>query len=63
MDMKEIYDKMVEKANNDESFKKELLLNPKNAFASIGITFPDDVEVSVFESTEKHIHFVLPQAE
>lgn len=61
MEMKEIYDKMVEKAKADENFKKRLLSNPKEALKKeLGIDFGKDVNVSVYESTPDHRHYVIP---
>ncbi len=63
MDMKAIYDKMIDAANKDDSFRNELLANPKEALKKIDVTFPEDVEVEVFEMTDEHLHFVLPQVQ
>ena len=37
LDMKAIYEKMVEKADNDKSFRENLLKDAKAALKSIGI--------------------------
>lgn len=60
MDMEKIYNTMVEKASKDEAFKKELLSDAKSALKKIGIEFPDDTTVEVYQSTAKHQHYVLP---
>ena len=63
MDMKEIYDKMVDKAGKDDNLRSELLSNPKKALKKIDVEFPEDVEVEVYEMTDDHLHFVLPQVQ
>lgn len=60
MDMKEIYEKMVDKASKDADFKKELLKDAKGALKKIGIDFPEDTTVEVYQSTANHKQFVLP---
>lgn len=60
MDMKLIYDKIVEKADNDENFKKKVLKNAKEALKEIGIDFPDDVSVEVYQTTKDHMQVVFP---
>lgn len=63
MDMREIYDKMLDKASKDDNFRSELLAKPKEALKKINVEFPDDVEVEVYEMTDDHLHFVLPQVQ
>lgn len=63
MDMKEIYNKMVDKAGKDDAFRSELLSKPKDALKKIDVEFPEDVEVEVYEMTDEHLHFVLPQVQ
>lgn len=65
MDVKEmnfnlIYDKILEKAENDESFRKKLLKDAKAALKELGIEFPDDVKVKVYENKKDELHMVLP---
>ena len=61
MEMKELYEKMLKKCKEDSSFKKRLLDNAKEAIKSeFGVDFGPDVEVEVYQSTEKHKHFVIP---
>ena len=52
---------MLKKAGEDENFRKELLENAKEALKKIDIKIPDDIDVKVYQSTDKHIHYVLPQ--
>ena len=61
LDMKSIYEKMVEKADNDKIFRENLLKDAKSALKSIGIEFPEDVNVQVFEDKPDDIHILLPQ--
>ena len=60
MNIEKIYDQMVDKASSDDKFKTELLSNAPAALKKIGIDFGSDVKISVFESTPKHMHFVMP---
>lgn len=62
MDIEKIYKVMLEKAVNDEDFRKELLKDAKGALKKIDVEMPDDVKVEVYQSTPDHLHFVLPQA-
>ncbi len=61
LDMKSIYEKMVEKADNDKNFRENLLKDAKAALKSIGIEFPEDVKVQVFEDKPDDMHVLLPQ--
>lgn len=61
MDMKELYEKMLNKAKGNEEFKKRLLKDAKKTIKEeFGVDFGDDVEVSVYQSTPEHKHFVIP---
>jgi len=60
MDMELIYNKLVEKASNDENFKNKVLKNAKEAFKEIGIEFPNDVSVEVYEDKKDDMHVLLP---
>lgn len=63
MDMKELFEKMQERAENDSEFKERLLKNSKETIEKeLGAKFDDDVKVTVVESTPEHVHFVLPRA-
>lgn len=61
LDMKSIYEKMVEKADNDKNFRENLLKDAKAALKSIGIEIPEDVNVQVFEDKPDDMHILLPQ--
>lgn len=60
MDFDLIYSKLVEKADNDENFRKKVLSDAKPAFKEIGIDFPDDVSVKVYENKKDELHMVMP---
>lgn len=61
LDMKSIYEKMVEKADNDKIFRENLLKDATAALKNIGIKFPKDVKVQVFEDKPDDMHILLPQ--
>ncbi len=61
MTMSELYDKIVERSKKDKSFKKNLFNDPKKAIESeYDVKFDDNVQVSVYQSTSDHMHYVLP---
>lgn len=60
MDFDLIYSKLVEKADNDENFRKKVLNDAKPALKEIGIEFPDDVSVKVYENKKDELHMVMP---
>lgn len=61
LDMKAIYEKMLEKADNDKNFRENLLKDAKSTLKNIGIEFPKDVNVQVFEDKPDDMHVLLPQ--
>ena len=57
----ELYDKILEKSKKDKNFKKNLLDDPKKTIESeYDIKFGDKVQVSVYQSTSDHMHYVIP---
>lgn len=61
MTMSELYDKIVERSKKDRSFKERLLNDSKKAIESeYDVKFDDNVQVSVYQSTSDHMHYVLP---
>ena len=61
MTMSELYDKIIEKSKKDKSFKERLLNDSKQTIESeYGVKFDDNVQVSVYQSTSDHMHYVLP---
>ena len=55
----EIYENIIQKAWNDETFKHELMTNPKSALAAFGQEFDDGVTVEVHDDSLSSMHFVL----
>jgi len=52
---------IVGKAESDPEFRKELIEDPKAVIVrELGISLPQDFEVSVFEETDKRSYLVLP---
>lgn len=58
---KELEEKIVARAWTNESFKQELLRDPKMTIEkTIGIKFPQNIEVQVLEETSNQLYFILP---
>ncbi|MBW4428470.1 MAG: NHLP leader peptide family RiPP precursor [Nostoc desertorum CM1-VF14] len=60
MTRKEIEETLIARAWQDESFKKELINNPRSAFEKEGITLPESIEVRVVEESPNTLYLVLP---
>ena len=59
----EIERRLVERSLEDESFRQELLADPKGALEQeLGIRLPDEVQVRTVEETADTIYLVLPSA-
>ncbi|MCT4660417.1 MAG: NHLP leader peptide family RiPP precursor [Tissierellales bacterium] len=59
----ELQKKIIEKAMQEPAFKAELLADPRKALKDhFDIEVPNDVELNVFEETEKSYALVLPFA-
>jgi hypothetical protein len=57
----ELMEKIVTRAWEDESFKKELLADPGKAFEKVtGVKIPDDITVVAVEDTPRKLHLVIP---
>ncbi|HML21379.1 MAG TPA: NHLP leader peptide family RiPP precursor [Aggregatilinea sp.] len=55
---------IVQKAQEDPEFKKQLLSSPREAIEGFtGIKLPEGVEYIVHEQTPSTIHLVLPYAD
>lgn len=53
--------KIIEKAWEDDNFKKELLENPKAAIEKVsGALIPENVDIKVFEETKDQLYLVIP---
>jgi len=54
-------EKILAKAVKDESFRQELLNEPKAVVArELGLTLSDQVSIQVLENTPTTLHIVLP---
>jgi len=52
---------LVTKASKNETFKRELIRNPKGVLSQeLGLTMPSDFEVKVLEESPKSFYIVLP---
>lgn len=57
----ELEAQIVARAWQDETFKQELLSNPKAVFErELGKTAPEGFEITVIEETPTHYYMVLP---
>ncbi len=57
MDLQEL----ITRAWEDESFKQELLANPRATIEkALGVSLPKDIEIYVHEQTPTKVHLVLP---
>ena len=54
------YAQVIARAWSDESFKKELLADPRAVLAAHGITVPEGVNLQVLEEKENMRYLVLP---
>ncbi len=60
-DPREAQRRLIRRSLEDESFREELLRDPKAALAGeIGTSLPEEVEVRVVEDTHDTVHLVLP---
>ena len=57
---KELEEKIINKALENENFKKDLMNNPHDAIAQFGVQFPEEVEIKVVEESAKMVYLVLP---
>lgn len=59
---KQLEQRLIEKAMKDETFRKQLLENPKEVIETeIGVKFPAGMHISVLEETAEQVFLVLPQ--
>ncbi len=57
----ELETKLIKKAWEDEGFKNELLVNPKEAIQNaLELLIPADINIKVVEETPNTVYFVLP---
>ena len=58
---RDIEARIIAKAWKDESYKQELLTNPKAIFEQeFGVQLPAEINVEVLEENSTSLHFVLP---
>jgi hypothetical protein len=56
-----VQEQIINKALEDETFRLELLNNPKDALKrELGITFPEGVSVQVYQNTPTTLHLMVP---
>jgi Nitrile hydratase, alpha chain len=60
MTRKEIEEKIIAKAWQDNDFKQRLLSDPKHTLQEEGISLPDSIEVRVVEENANALYFVIP---
>ena len=59
----EIERRLIERSLEDESFRQELLADPKAVLVEeLGIRLPDNIEIRAVEETADTIYLVLPSA-
>ncbi|MUT68433.1 NHLP leader peptide family RiPP precursor [Paenibacillus sp. NEAU-GSW1] len=55
-------EQIIQKAWEDESFKKSLLADPKSALKeAFDVDIPDEIEVIAVEETPSRYYLVIPQ--
>ena len=60
-DPRDAHEKLIRKSMEDESFRQELLRDPKSALEQeLGASLPENVEVRAVENTHDTIHLVVP---
>ena len=55
-----VYGKVIARSWDDDTYKAQLLSDPRTVLAEAGIGVPDDVKVTISEQQPGHVHFVLP---
>lgn len=60
MNRRELENKIITRAWQDDSFKEELLSSPKAACEREGISLPESIELRVVEEDASTLYFVLP---
>jgi hypothetical protein len=60
---REIESQLIAKAWKDETFKQELISNPKAVFArELGQELPENLKIKVLEETADTIYLALPRS-
>lgn len=61
MTRREIEEKIIARAWNDEEFRRKFVADPKGQFeAHLGTKLPKTLTMTAHEETENSIHFVIP---
>jgi hypothetical protein len=60
MTRKEIEEKLIIKAWQDDAFKQELLNNTKSVLQKEGVDLPEGIQVRVIEETPDTCYLVIP---
>lgn len=56
-----VQDQIMERATKDESFRQQVLSNPKQVLADeYGVNIPTNVNIQVLEDTPSSLYIVLP---
>lgn len=55
------YQEIVEKAWQDEAFKKALIADPKKVLKEIGAFIPDNINLKVIEETADEVYVIIPK--
>jgi hypothetical protein len=61
MNRKEIERKLINRAWQDDTFKRSLIADPEEAIRKEGIDLPGNIEIKVVEETLNIIYLVIPQ--
>jgi hypothetical protein len=60
MTKQEIEESLIAKAWQDNSFKQELLSNPKSVLQREGIILPEGVDIKVLEESISSFYLIIP---
>ncbi len=61
IDPRDAHQRLIRRSLEDESFRQELLQDPKSALErELGAPLPEDVEVRAVENTPDTVHLVIP---
>jgi hypothetical protein len=62
MSRHELEEKIIVKAWTDDAFRRDFVADPKGQFeARLGTKLPAELQMTVHEEDENHLHFVIPQ--
>lgn len=54
-------EQIIQKAWEDDSFKEQLLQDPKSAILeAFGVEIPENLEISAVEESSEHFYLVIP---